>query len=314
MNRDIIDNLNILAKYYKKTGDHWRQQAYQRAIISLKSHPDKITDIKQIKGLKGIGKTMLTKIKEFLDTGQIRKVEEVKNLLEKETHKNEKEATIDVFRGIWGVGDVKAKELWKLGYKSIADVRKNPKILNNLQKIGLKYYEDLLKPLPRKYLDIFNVILRYILNKKFGKNSYTMDIAGSYRRGESYSGDMDVLITSKKFNLSDFIKLMEEWGMISAILSMKSEKFMGIVHCPSGDWHHFRMDIEFLPEEEYGAGLLYFTGSKGFNISMRMDAKKKGMILNQHGLFKLDGTRIPVFTEKEIFKELGMKYVPPDRR
>jgi len=63
-----------------------------------------------------------------------------------------------------------------------------------------------------------------------------------------------------------------------------------------------------------GAGLLYFTGSKGFNISIRSEARKKGLLLNQHGLFDNKGNRIPAYTEKEIFDALSVKYVPPNFR
>ena len=146
MNQNIIKNLNILAKYYKTIGDPWRQQAYQRAIISIKSYPKEIVDIKQVKGLKGIGKTMQTKIKEYLDTGHIRKVDEIQSIIEKESKKNTQETTIDTFKNIWGIGPAKATELWKAGFRSLEDLRKNPKLLTSQQKVGLKYYNDLLQP------------------------------------------------------------------------------------------------------------------------------------------------------------------------
>lgn len=318
MNQGIIENLTILAKYYKKTGDGWRNQSYQRAIISIKGYPYEITDIKQITDknkLPGIGKTMESKIKEYLDTGQIRKVEEVKTLISKKTHKNTEINTIDVFDRIWGVGSVKAAELWAAGFRSIDDVREDPSLLTSQQKIGLKYYDDLLQSLPRKYIDIFQVAIRLILNREFGVGSYELIIAGSYRRQESTSGDVDVLITSTHFTLPEMVSVLQRDGIITDILSMREEKFMGVVHCPSGQWYHFRMDIEFLPVEEFSSGLLYFTGSKGFNVAMRGDARKMGLKLTQHGLFRLNtGERLPVYTEKAIFKALGKEYVEPSCR
>jgi DNA polymerase/3'-5' exonuclease PolX len=74
------------------------------------------------------------------------------------------------------------------------------------------------------------------------------------------------------------------------------------------------MDIEFLPENEFYVGLLYFTGSKSLNIAMRANAKRQGYTLNQHGLFDKKGNRIPVFTEEEIMAELGMSYIEPHKR
>jgi DNA polymerase (family 10) len=99
-------------------------------------------------------------------------------------------------------------------------------------------------------------------------------------------------------------------------LSQKGSKFEGIAHSPSsGEGRHFRLDIEFVQnEDEWGSELLYFTGNKGLNIMLRGYAKKRGLILNQHGLFQSNGRRIPVYTEKEIFEILGVDYIPPERR
>ena len=70
-----------------------------------------------------------------------------------------------------------------------------------------------------------------------------------------------------------------------------------------------------LPEDEWGSGLLWFTGSKTFNIELRYTAKKKGYTLNQHGLFNRDTVeRIPIFTEKEILAFLGKNWIPPEKR
>jgi len=314
MNDGIVSNMGILARYYKKVGDAWRQQAYQRAIISIRGLDSQITDIKQVKGVKGIGKSIKAKIKEFLDTGQIRKVEEVKGQIHEKLIKDKKELALEKFQAIWGVGPVKARSLYAEGMRSLDNIRGNIQLLNTNQRIGLKYYEELLQPIKREYINVFQMVVRVCLNREFGDKSYKMQVAGSYRRGAKKSGDIDCLITSTKFDLAQMIAALTRWGIVTDTLSMKGEKFMGIVHCPSGQWYHFRMDVEFLPEDEWGSGLLYFTGSKGFNVAMRMDAKRKGMILNQHGLFDTNGDRIPVYTEMEIIKAVGMKYVHPELR
>lgn len=314
MNQSLNENLGILVRYYKKVKDAWRQQAYQRAIISIKALDFEITDIKQLKGVKGVGKSIQEKIKEFLETGQIQKVEEVKGHLVQKVHTDKKEAVLEKFQSIWGVGPVKARELYESGMRTVEDVRRNQQALNANQKIGLKYYQDLLKPIPRKYIDIFKLVMKSVIANEYGLNSFRMKIAGSYRRGAQESGDIDCLITSKVFTLPELIPLLVKWGIVTDILSMREEKFMGVVHCPNGQWYHFRMDIEFLPEDEWGSGLLYFTGSKAFNVAMRVDAKKMGYILNQHGLFDKNGNRIPVYTEEELMAAIGMKYVPPERR
>lgn len=310
MNDTLIENFNILIKYYKKN-DIWRFRAYQSAVSSLKNIDFEITDISQIKNIKGIGKSTKAKIKEYLDTGKISLVEKVRVDIESKTIK---EATIEKFVKVWGIGESKAESLYDKNMRTLDDLRSNQDLLTKNQKIGLKYYEELLKRIPREYIYIFQLVIRVILVHEFGIESFKMKVAGSYRRGATKSGDIDCLITSKTITLKDIIRVLIKWKVVTDVLSMKDEKFMGVVNCPSGQWFRFRMDIEFLPEEEWGSGLLYFTGSKDFNKRMRAIAKRKGLTLNQHGLFDSEGKRLLLYTEKEIMEYLDMKFVIPSER
>lgn len=149
------------------------------------------------------------------------------------------------------------------------------------------------------------------------------------------SGDIDIIVSSDKFNLNELVETMIKIGLISDVLSMRMQKFMGICSLGYEDnvgkikGPFYRLDIEFLQKEEIASGLLYFTGSKDFNISMRIKAKYKGYLLNEHGLYKKtnekskgelierDGytyIKIPTFCEKDIFEILGMEYMEPSAR
>ena len=318
MNKEIIENLFILEDYYtkmwyknKSSKDNFRRLAYEKATKEINKLDFNIESIKQLKGIKGIGKSILEKIEEYLDTGFIKKVKEIKLYSE-----NDKDKILKKFLDIWGIGFVKANKLYNMGYRSIEQVRDNAeKILNRQQLIGLKYYEDLKKNISRMTITVIHTIIRYILNREYGKETYIMNIAGSYRRGKEYSGDIDILISSEKFNLEDIIKILIKNKIITDILSMQKEKFMGIGQCPRKNEQYFRIDIEFLPKEEYGSGLLYFTGSGEFNKEMRMYAKNLGYTLSQHGL-KNNKTGFVFKSEKEeeIFDKLNLKYIEPNKR
>ena len=318
--QDIINNLNILVIYYKQERDGIRRMAYENAIRSLNIlDTDNITSIKQVKDLKGIGKNITAKIQEYLETGQIRKVEEVKPLIKtpKKPEGTSKEGIIALFKTIPGVGDAWAEKFWNEGIKSLEELKKRPDLMTRQQRIGLKYYDDLQKRIPRDYIYIFELMCRHLLNVEFGRDSYTMVIAGSYRRGLPDSGDIDILITSKVFTLKQVTDFFTRKNIIVASLGTESkeskEKFMGIAHCPAGDFF-FHMDVVMLPQDEWGSGLLWFTGSKGFNVQLRYTAKKKGYTLNQHGLFAKNGIQIPVFTEKAILSYLGEPWISPEKR
>lgn len=309
MNTEIIQNLEILKDYYQKTKDKFRTIAYAKAIVSIKALPFQLT-IENVRSQKipNVGESILQKIEEFLQTQQIKKI----GTLKKEF--SEKEKVIELFTQIWGVGDVKALELYENGFRTIADLQKDPRLLTKNQKIGLKYYEDLLKPMNREFVTVMKYVLKFFFYKLFGKDNFKMDIAGSYRRQKPFSNDIDCLLTTKKkVNLTEVVEYLTKNGVILESLGFQKEKFMGIAQCPSKEGHPFRLDIEFIPPEEYVPALIYFTGSKYFNLHMRETAKKQGLLLNQHGLYK--GGKLLVFkNEKELFDKLGMEYVPPEKR
>ena len=216
----IIDNFTILVNYYKKNRDHWRQQAYQNAIRSLKLlEVEDITSTKQLEGVKGIGKETKAKINEYLTTGKINKVEEVKLLLQKfPPIITEKESVLTKFQNIEGIGPSKALALWDAGIHNLDALRANTKLLTAAQKIGLDYYDDLQQRIPRKYIYIFQLMCKYVLALQYGKDSFTMVVAGSYRRGAKTSGDIDFLITSKVITLIQIVTTLKKWNIIVATL------------------------------------------------------------------------------------------------
>lgn len=321
----IIDNFGILADYYeqeykmhRKPPDNFRRMAYQNAVRALQAlDMTIITSVKQLDNVKGIGKESRAKIQEFIDTGHIRKAQEVKELIRaKKSIVSQHDSVLALFQTVYGVGPSQAEKFWLKGMRTLDDLRANPTLLNRSQLIGLKYYDDLHTRIPHYYIYIFQLMCRYVLSKEFGLGTYKMECAGSYRRGTASSGDVDFLVTSTKFNLSQIVGILRKYKIIVETLSgQEKEKFMGIAHCPGDpNGQYFHLDIVFLPEDEWGAGLLYFTGSQGFNISMRSQAKKQGYTLNQHGLFEKDGERVSVYTEKEIMSFLGIPWTVPEKR
>jgi DNA polymerase/3'-5' exonuclease PolX len=315
MNKELIDQFIALQNYYREQQDKGRTIAYGKAISALRLIDTKITNIGQIKGIRGIGPKVIEKVKEYLDTGKISAAETAKKELKKEKKISEQEKILIELERVWGIGSIKAKKLYDQGIRSIKDLRKRTELLTDQQKIGLKHNEDLQQKVPRDMITSLYVIMRAYLDKKYGRGSYDMEIAGSYRRGAKESGDIDCLLSSKVFGLKEAVELFKKKNIVTDVLSMRKEKFMGVAHCPSGGLH-VRLDIEFVSEEEWGTALLYFTGSKGFNVYMRADAKRKGMLLNEHGLYDINtGDKILQYpSEEDIFEEIGMKYVSPPMR
>ena len=110
--------------------------AYQKAQQSLMLYDKPITHLKDIADLKGVGKTIF-QIQEFIKTEKLQAIEK------------EKANPMYVFTNIYGVGPKKAQDLIKKGIKTIAQLRENKDELNDKQKLGLQYYEDIEERIPR---------------------------------------------------------------------------------------------------------------------------------------------------------------------
>lgn len=308
-NKKLIADFLILQKYYEKTGDMGRSIAYRKAIGILKKIDQPIVNLSQLRGIKGIGKSILDKIDEWIKTGKIEIVEKIKKI-----PLSEKEQVLEKLQTVWGIGKKIALHFYNMGVREISDLEKFKNSLTNGQKIGLKYHKELSEKIPREFIIITEVILRYHLNNHFGKENYKLEIAGSYRRCAPYSNDIDCLISSDHFTLYDVVTLLKDKGIIIETFSLKGQKFMGIAGC-KGDSRKVHLDIQFIPKNEWGTALLYFTGSKEFNLTIRGYAKSKGFRLNEHGILDIKTQKIKYFSdERDVFGFLNIDYIPPRMR
>ena len=138
-NEDFVDLLGQLRAIMLQQGEPFRARAYQKAMESIMVYPHDITSTAQIKGLGGVGNITLSKMQEFVDTGKIAKLEKEKN------------NPINVLTQVYGVGPKKAKELIELGITTIEGLKeRQDEVLNDVQKVGLKYLDDINARVPRE--------------------------------------------------------------------------------------------------------------------------------------------------------------------
>lgn len=332
----IIDSLDVLRKRDLADKAPFGARAYAKVITQLKNYEGPITTYENVENIDGIGEKIKKKIKEILETGSLASAEKAKELYNIDA--------LDAFQNIYGVGPAKATELIKAGYTSIAQLRDaiktNPKLLNDKQKIGLKYYEDLLERIPRDEMEEHRDILDVL--KPVEMEDYETEIVGSFRRGVKSSGDIDVLIrvpsgidskTSKE-SLALYVEMLKGFGYIEEILALGEHKCMAISRIDEellselydrkylaiGRMYNGkarRLDLLMTPDEEYAYAILYFTGSDRFNVAFRQYALDNGYTLNEHTLTPIRAgvQSVPYMkTEKDIFKFLGLRYIEPSKR
>ena len=297
----------IFGKLYQYEKGSFKARAYGNAINSLKMVTDdsELTDENLMK-MNGVGQSLLTKIKEIMSTGTCSLYEKIKD------YKDPKK----VFEDIHAVGPKKAKELVDMGFKTIDELRNAPNvnnILNDKQKIGLQFYDDILARIPRGEIVSHEEILKSML-KKVDPNA-ELTIAGSYRRGKSESGDIDVLLKSKdKKTYKKFIEILTDIKYLHPDhLAVGPKKYNGLAKLPNCLIHR-RIDIMYTTPAEYPFAILYFTGSMEFNAKMRGLALEKGLSMNEYSLKDSNTKKVidhKFNIEKDIFDYLGMEWVEP---
>lgn len=304
-NKTIIDNLQILYDYSILKGELFKAKAYNKVIDEVIKNNNSIKKYEDFLKIEGAGDKIKTKIKELIETNKIKEVEDIKK---DELFKFKKDLI-----SIYGIGYAKVDEIInKFKIKSIIELKinKDKLKLNNKQLIGIEYYEDLKKRISSIETKLHHKILTDELQKY---NNLEYEYVGSFRRGVKRIGDIDILIKkNNKFDLLKFINDLKEKNYIKEVLAIGNNKFMGICKIPKKPAR--RIDITIAPENEYYFTLLYFTGSKNFNIGMRAFAKKMGYSLSEHGFKEIKHTIPNINSEEDIFKFLNIKYIKPQNR
>jgi len=299
----IINHLLYIKQYELANNNRYKATAYQRVILQLVNYKKPIITYNDfVQNIKA-GDRINKKVEELIKKGKINYEEE--NIKKDKYYKLREE-----LNKIFGIGEMKIKMLIKEGITSIDDLKRNQHLLNDKQKIGLKYYDDMNMRIP---LDEY-LKHKKIIEKDLNKLKLIYDFVGSYRRGGKSMGDIDILIMKNdKFNLAEFIKKLEKLGYIKEILALGKKKAMCIVKIDDNPAR--QLDILVSPFEEYYFSLLYFTGSADFNIGFRNYVKTKfGASLSEHGI-KESKIKLPTInSEKDIFDFFHVKYVEPSKR
>ena len=262
--------------------------------------------------------SILTKIDTIIKTGG--QLEEVKMVKQ-----DPRSISIHMLTKVPHIGDVKAGKLFDMGITTIEELKlevesSNEDILTPQQKVGLKYLEDLSERIPRKEMKLWEQMVQRITKKLSGKTDDTLvsELAGSFRRKKSTSGDIDVLLTSDnhvEFYTKFVNELMKE-KIIVDVFSKGETQIMAVAKLKVKGSDMFRhIDIFGYSRNIYPFALLHATGSDEHNKTMRTISIEQGYSLSQYGL-KRDGLiqDLNINSEKDIFKFLKMEYVDPTKR
>ena len=320
------DEADIRSRKYMDGVGHLRRAYLANGPISGVTSKDvefRGTDGNTIKKkITGVGNATLKKIGAFLENGRIEQADVVhQERLDLESMMTDRKKSEELLQSIYGIDRATAPKIWKRmrprcdsDLFSIDDIRNNADLLSNQSSVKyLRHYEAVRERIPRDAIFIFEIVLKYFIRSRYGKESKIV-IAGSYRRGKETSGDVDVLVGNANYTLKELVDYLVQKKVIIEVLSVGDKKAHCIANCPGDFLHPFRMDIQYSDKPaSWASMLLYFSSGAHINRWMRLEAANKGYKLSEYGLTE-DGETIATPTEERIFEILGIPYIPVSHR
>lgn len=306
----FADMMLELGDIYDILGDMYRAVAYHRAWYAVQSEgkfPGGATCDMPWTTVKPklplyVGQSVWDKWCETQRTGQIEELIRLRN--------EPRVVALKELEGVLGVGHQVARAWLDANIMSLADlrgaVRKRKVVLTHAQLLGLRHHDDLLQRIPREEVHkIYEALLPALTRAGCSR----CELVGSYRRGAEDSGDVDILcqVASHSAQQTLAVKIGLEDSKLAVQLvgwiMSGEDRLTLLVRLPGGAVR--QVDILLATPGEYPCALLYFTGDKDYNIYLRGLAKKKGLVLNQRGLYRNGVARL-VKSEEDIFRVLGV--------
>jgi DNA polymerase (family X) len=318
-NLEISSVLDHLADLLEIQGANpFRVRAYRNAVRTIQGLTRPLADMvakgEDLTELPAIGKDMAGHIQELVGTGRLAVLQEVSR---------EVPSTLAELMRLDGVGPKKARRLWdELGVTSIDELEEalQEGKVEALEGFGAKSagkmaraIRDLRQHMGRFLLsdadELVRPLLRYLQE---APGVERVEVAGSYRRRKETVGDIDILVLCQE----DAAGLMDRFtGYPGAGRVEAAGDTRGRILLSSG----LPVDIRILPRESFGAALHYFTGSKEHNVAVRGLGVKKGLRINEYGVFREGeeakgdpvGERLGGDREEEVFAAVGLPWIPP---
>ena len=307
-NAEIAAMFDQAAELLEIEGENpFRVRAYRRAARTIDSLPQSVTSLlsagRDLSELPGIGKDLAHKIADIAESGHFDLLDSLKKKLP---------GQLGEIAALPGLGPKRVKLLHdELKVRTMADLRRAIAAgrLRGIKGFGPTIEKKILaaleRPAAEKRFTLAVAEAEAEALVAFLRNGKHVVVAGSYRRRRDTVGDLDVLVTARDgAAVGDRLIGYEDVGEVLAHGPTRTT-----VVLRSG----LQVDLRVVPEQSYGAALLYFTGSKAHNIALRGLANEHGWKLNEYGLFA-GRRRIAGASEEEVYKKLGLAFIPPEMR
>jgi DNA polymerase (family 10) len=315
-NASVIAALRQLIAYTQLEdgqSQSFRTRAYEKAVDAIAAIHSDVADmsVAELNQIDGIGDSTARKVAEFAANGTIGKVERLKakyppSMLELMKIPGLGPKTVLLLQDrldvtdVPGLEDALEKQLLRtlpgLGAKS------EEKISRSIELLGI-HSSEMRTPIH----DAMDIANRVMAELAVSVDIARIEYAGSLRRLSETIGDIDILVAADEPDLV-MARFMELPG-VTAVLGSGGTKGSVVID------DRIQVDLRVVPEESFGAALMYFTGSKSHNIELRQRSLKRGATLNEYSLSSVSsGQTIAAGTESEIYSALSLQWVTPEVR
>jgi DNA polymerase (family 10) len=311
-NHDIAEIFDRVADLLELEGANpFRVRAYRNAARVAEGMSQSLADLvargQDLADLPGIGQDLAGKIKEIVATGSLTLLQELESRTPPELS--------DMLQ-IAGLGPKRVHLLHeKLGIRTAKDLREAARLgkIKALKGFGEKTEKQILEGVGQitgeerrfKLITAEPVAEALMGHLKGVTGVKEAIVAGSFRRRRETVGDLDILVTGEAGEAA--IQAFVKYEDVKKVMAQGETKATVILR--SG----IQVDLRVVPQESYGAALHYFTGSKAHNIAIRQLGVKKGLKINEYGVFKGDD-RIAGATEAEVYERVDLPYIEPELR
>lgn len=314
-NASYIEFLKSSARRMELLGENqFRVRAFHRAVRALEGIGDSISkyiDDGTITDVDGVGKGIAAELASFREHGTSKAYERLKKELPEDIE--------DLFK-VRGLGPKRIRTLWEeLGIGSLKELEEatDSGQVATLAGFGKKTVENIQKDLERLSalggrtpiadgIEIADLILKTL---RHAPKVERAEIAGSYRRGNTTLGDLDFVAASTDFEatIGAFTSMTNVEEVLSKGAGQATVRLLNGMSC----------DLRLAEPKAFGAMLLHFTGSVDHNIALRQRALKRGLHINEHGVFKDDDAHakpIAFEHERDVYRALDLPWIAPEMR
>ena len=323
-NDEIAAILEEMADHLEARDVDYKPITYRRAADSIRGHTVGVEKLYEeggeeaLREIEDVGEAFAAKTVEFLETGTVEELEELREGLPVE---------MDALTAVEGVGPKTVKRLYDaLGVETLDDLEAAAEAgeIREVKGFGAKTEQNILENIPfarearaRSLLGEARPVADRVVAFLDGEAAVErVDVAGSLRRWRPTIGDVDVLVASD--DAQAVVDAFEEWDDADEVIEAGESK-------ASVRSRGMRVDLRVVVPAEYGAALQYFTGSKDHNVKMRNRAIERGLKVNEYGVFDVAavedpdagqrvGERVAGETEAGVYGAIDLAWMPPELR